>query len=438
MNSTGFITNLEDSLNVDEILAVSILSVPSFLNDSIAKELLELDILSSSNNDLFSKIQCYPIWKRRSENSWIIENDIRNVFLKKLNGNSQSIIESVYKKLEDFRPNLIQSLNTRELKDFYIQISRLSLALPDKQEDGIQLFRSLYDISETYKIHTTSELIYKYLEDGLKIDVDAKELPSYILNALFMKGMYAYNKRKYDEALKYLTPVWQNHDNSILSLKDAGIASHIIGLIWSKKKYRFEEIKEAFDSSIKIRIEVGDQIGLAQTYHSLGNLYSSRKMLPEAEWAYNESLKLDLLNDNQNGVAQVHHSLGNLFSQFSAHFDKAEKNYKKSIPILKSEPDNYGLAQVYHSLANLLAKIPDRFIDASKFYENSIKLGHEVGIKRHLAQVYMNYGIMQMKNNNYPEALKLLTQSLQFEKKDHFRLKISALIDKIKTTLNKT
>lgn len=427
MSQTSFITEIEKSLSNEELLVISMLSIPSVLNNKLALEILDFDKIKSDKEKLLSNVLDYPVWKRLNKGNWVLENSVRIVFQEKLNGSSNVVINHVYNKLSRSFKEHNSEISLTEQKDYEIQLSRLCLSIPNKQEKGINTFRAFYDLAEKFNIKKTSEIINLYFDQSLKINEGDVDFPPYILNALFMKGMYAYKTKNNEDALKYLKLVWELHDNSIDRIRDAAIASHIVGLIWSKDKTNSIKSKKAFLESIKMRETVGDMIGLAQTYHSLGNLYSSQKIIHDAEICFKKSIELDILNENEKGVAQVYHSWANLLSQIPGRYDEAKKYYKKSIEL---DSNNFSLAQVYHSFANLLAKLKDEI--ASEYYIESIKIGRKINNRKHLAQVYMSFGMYKKNTQKFQEALFLLNEALKYERKYEYILKINSLIDEIK------
>jgi tetratricopeptide (TPR) repeat protein len=409
--------------------AVAILSVPSVLTENIAEKLLQHTHEANGNaSKIVSQIKSFPVWMRRSKTTWAIDYKLRKIALKKLNGSSRTVKEEALDILKNFKPDF-DEYSYIESKDFELQIARLGLSIPEEFEQAIGTLRSFFEAAELFKNPEASRVVSAYIDENPDFEKFQKHLSESTLSAFYMRGLYAYRSNDYRTALKYLIPVWKQRVNSYSSIKDAAIASFLVGIIYSKNRSRFKEAEDAYKESLILEKSINNQYGLAQVYHSLGNLYSQDKnRFKEAEEDYQKSLKLlERINDKY-GLAQVYHSLGNLYSQDRKYFEDAEEVYQKSIEIGKQINHTHHLAQVYHNLGNLYSKDRNRFKDAEDSFKNSLTENKKINDRVGLAQVYMNFGKLRISQNQYKEAHNLLTKSLEYEKNNYFRDIIKRLI----------
>jgi tetratricopeptide (TPR) repeat protein len=320
-----------------------------------------------------------------------------------------------------------------ELRDFQLQLARLSLSIPEEQETSMNTLRSVFDTAELFNNHEGLRVVSNYIDENLTLDENKTTYPAYLLSAFYIKGLQAYRTKNNGSALKYLTPVWKNRDSSFNSIKDAGIASHLIGLIYSKNKGMFSEAEYAYKESLKLRVPVNDKYGLAQVYHSLGNLYKDHDKITDAENVYLKSIETGNEINHNHHLAQVYHSLGNLYSKDKNKFKEAESAYLQSLSLLKKLDDKYGLAQVYHSLGNLYSKDRNKFKEAESKYLQSLKLDLANNNNNGLAQVYTSYGKLKCSQRDFKLAKELFEKALKLETSIYFIDMLKKLIKDLPT-----
>ncbi len=462
--------------------AVCALSVSTSLNDEIATQLLKNTSVANGNaRDIIAEVKSLPLTIQRNRNYWSIAPKIREVALQKLNGSKQKYQLEAFKILKSQHIDYSSNAPYIELRDFELQTMRLGLKIPDEQQNAIQKLRSIFEADEEYNNHDNTKVLSLYIDEGITFK-ESEAYPAHILSAYFIRGIHAYRTREndYSTALKYFLPVWKFHDQSYSSKKDAAIASHLIGLIYSKKRYSFndvfntykdsialaEEIKfdfhlghvyhslgnlyskdrakakeaeQVFNRSIDIRIQINDYYGLAQVYHSLGNLYGrNRTTFKEAGQAFKKSIDIRIQINDYYGLAQVYHSFGNLYSKDTTKFKEAESAFIKSISIGETIKDNYTLAQVYHSLGNLYSKDTTKFKEAENALIKSISIGEIIKDKLTLAQVYHSLGnLLSKEKNRFADAENAYKKSLEIEKANNNKYGLAQVYHSLGNLLSK-
>jgi len=401
--------------------AVIVLAIPTSLNESIAEQLLRSTQVTNGNTtEVIRNLKTFPIWVKRTKTSWCIDDEIRDIAIQKLNDSTLETKRKVIEVLKEYETTF-KNQTYLVSRDFQLQLVRLSLGVPEEQQQSIQKLRSFFEAAELFNNHEASRVLSSYIDENLKIDNSQKSYPVYILSAYFIKGIDAYRKREFKVALEYLLPVWKYYDRTnFSSQKDAAIASHFAGLIYAKERSQFKNAEDAFNDSLKISSEINLNYHIAQVYHSIGNLYIKQKKYPAAERAFLQSLELRNPKTDSYGLAQVYHSLGNLYSKDRHRFIEAEDMYRKSLSIELRNNNQYGIAQVFHSLGRLYSKDFYRFKDAEEAFNKSIDHRFLANDFYGLAQTYHSLGILYSKDKSrYEDAEKALFESLQLEKKNN-------------------
>jgi tetratricopeptide (TPR) repeat protein len=131
-------------------------------------------------------------------------------------------------------------------------------------------------------------------------------------------------------------PVW---------IQQLGILAHDRG--------DYEEAERRYHQSLEINERLGNQTGMANSYHNLGILAQNRGDYEEAERRYHQSLEIKEPLGNQTGMANSYHNLGTL-AQNRGDYEEAERRYHQSLEINERLGNQTGMATSYSQLGILL------------------------------------------------------------------------------------
>ena len=350
-------SDIVDTLNVlspDSRESLYVLSVPNLLSDYLAEQMLLSTGKANGNApQLIEELRSYPIWHERTIKTWVIDDDVREYALDKLNGSGNQIRQKVLTTMKEYR-NELEDFSLLDLNDFDLQIARLSLGIEEDRKKGIQKFRQIFDKANKYNQQEIERVIDLYLDEKFPKSISFDQrLPEEVSNAYFMRGLYSYKNNHFRKAVHFLVPVWKNRIESYDSIKDAAISAHLVGLIWTKERTKWKEAEEAFKQSLELLEKINDTQGQGQVYHSLGNLLGrERSRWEEAEEAFKQSLALlEKIND-QKGLSMVNTSYGRLLIN-KEDFNNAKIYLKKAL-------DNETNESYQKGLLNLLKKIENK------------------------------------------------------------------------------
>jgi tetratricopeptide (TPR) repeat protein len=273
--------------------SVQFLSIPTLLYDSLAISILQK--AGIANGDAFKvleEIRSFPIWHERTVGTWCLDQDMRETALARLNGSGKGMRELALDAIKDHEKEF-QGLAPTDMKDYYLQTARLSLALDDRVEAGLRDMRSIFDVANHFGQLETERIVDLYVQEGIGKRFDDKEtMPEYVLSAFFMRAMYAYKTRASITALRLFQIVWRKRGKSLQSLRDAAIAAHLVGLILSKDRARWKEAEDAYKQSLEL--DKDNRHGLAQVYTSLGKFeFFEKKDFENAQRSIESALKYE-------------------------------------------------------------------------------------------------------------------------------------------------
>ncbi len=406
--------------------ALQVLCVPNMLEDSLAESLLQKTGVANGNAPaIIKRLRDFPIWRYRTIRTWAFHDDIREYCIGKLNGSGKEIRKTVLDTLRAKRKEF-EDFAAFNINDYDLQVARLAFTIEEEKPEAIKTVRAIFDLATYFNEPETGRVIDRYLEEDIpETGQTGKSLQPYMLNAFFMRGMYAYKKKNHNKSLRFMIPVWEKRHNTVASRRDAAIAAHIVGLIWSKRRETWKDAERAYKDSLELG--KGERHHQAQVYHSLGNLLSKdRTRWKKAEDAYKESLKLR--SGDSADQAQVYHSLGNLLSKDSNRWKDAEDAYKESLKCGKG--DRHHEAQVYHSLAYLLSKDNNRWDEAEDTYNKSLELNKDNVLDK--VKVCTGFGTFLLRDKkDYSSARKHIEFALEHERDDKYLKQLLSLLEEI-------
>jgi tetratricopeptide (TPR) repeat protein len=209
--------------------------------------------------------------------------------------------------------------------------------------------------------------------------------------------------------------------------KYQGSAFNNLAVIF-KNKGDFETALDYNYKSLKIKEEINDQKGIANTFINIGTVYHIQGNLVKALENYFQCLKIrEELND-QKGIAGIYNNIGAVY-----HYQKDYMNaltfYKKSLSIRAEIGDVLGSASNFSNVGYVYFEQGDsafkegnsifaykKYDEALANYKESLKIYTENSSKSNIGMALNNIGTVYFKKKNYDVALKYFSESVLIKK----------------------
>ncbi len=192
--------------------------------------------------------------------------------------------------------------------------------------------------------------------------------------------------------------------------RDFAALTHNLGIL-AQDQGDYPEARRLYEESLRLREQLGDRAGVAQTLHNLGALAQAQGDYPEARRLYEESLRIKEQLGDRAGVAQTLHNLGAL-AQAQGDYPEARRLYEQSLRIKEQLGDRAGVAQTLHNLG-ALAHAQGDYPEARRLYEESLRLREQLGDRAGVAQTLHQLGILAQDQGDYPQARRLYEQAAE-------------------------
>ena len=383
----------------DTVECLHVLSIPYFLTDDIAIDVIQK--ISNKNNpqEILDVILSFPVKRKRSRKSWSIDDEIRT---ESYRGDKTDLLEKkigIYQLFKNIKSKESEKYLLSELQDFDLQLARLALTIENEkiQEEGLNLLRQQFDNYYRSKNFEFIRIISKYINENVNLDVrNRNSVPKHLLNAFYMLGISAYLGNKKEEAIKYLNPVWKNASDYEQSLWDRAFAAYVVGVIFGKELRKWSDAEKAFQASIKFSLAIDDKALhdlIKQEYQSLQVL--KEKDLQNQLQVLESSVISSLQEDNPRLIQLLFNQAQSIQKEFG--------NSLKLATILSN------LGQIFLSQRNLES--------AKRSYEQALGIQQEFGESREMAISLFNLGQIYLGQGKLEGALKLYDQALSIQQK---------------------
>ncbi|MCB9198071.1 MAG: tetratricopeptide repeat protein [Flavobacteriales bacterium] len=157
-----------------------------------------------------------------------------------------------------------------------------------------------------------------------------------------------------------------------------------------------------YDKSLKLREELGDKEGMANSYNNIGIIHRNQGDLLLALDYYDKSLEiLEELADKK-GMANLYNNIGYIHANHGD-LTLALDYYGKSLKIQEGLGDKRGIAKSYNNIAYIIENQGNKAL-ALDHLDKSLKLYEEIGDKWGMAVSYCNIGDIKMEQGNLVSA----------------------------------
>lgn len=163
--------------------------------------------------------------------------------------------------------------------------------------------------------------------------------------------------------------------------------------------------------SLKIREEIKDNIGTAESFANLAEIYKDLGDIPKALNCHHRSLKIFENINDKNGTAAVLNQIGQIYST-QGEKSRALDCYLRSLKIAEETNNKKAIAHSFNSIG-VIYNDTDELPKALEYYFKSLKIKEEITDKKGMAFTLNNIGVAYKKMQDFPKALKYYQQSLQ-------------------------
>ena len=236
---------------------------------------------------------------------------------------------------------------------------------------GFKLFRRMFRRAHRfYQLRTCALLLQLVGEQVAHLSADDR------LWLRFHQGQLAQASAQWPEALTTFEGLGRGE--LLLSLE--GTLANDIGLLYQAKG-EWERAIEYYERSLAFKEKVGDEYGMAPTFHNLGLVYQYKGKLDKAIEYHERSLAIVEKIGDEHGMSRLFNSLGGVY-QAKGEWERAIEYYERSLAIREKVGDEHGMAFSYHNIAGLYQD-QGRLQEAVPLFQKSVEILERIGDEYH-------------------------------------------------------
>lgn len=303
----------------------------------------------------------------------------------------------------------------------------------------VRIYIELSDVCEESDILKYTEPAIRIAEKNLSdpgIDpLSKKAFQLCLADAWANTGYFIHEKGELGRSLSY-------HLKSLKLRQDIGdkkgLANSLnsIGLIYGERGDVKTEL-DYFGRSLKIQEEIGDKEGAANSLSNIGVICLNQgDTLKSLEYTL-RSLKIQEAIGDKEGVATSLNNIANIYHG-QGKIDEAMENYFRAVKIQKEIGDRGGEATTYNNIGFTYEYYggkanggPD-YAKALEYYGKSLTIREELGEKEGIAFSLHNIGSVYLEQKKYASALPYCMRSLKVSQEIGFPENIRNAADQLK------
>ncbi|WP_317899847.1 tetratricopeptide repeat-containing sensor histidine kinase [Aurantibacillus circumpalustris] len=190
------------------------------------------------------------------------------------------------------------------------------------------------------------------------------------------------------------------------------------GFICQTSKSNSFKALENYRKSLTLREEIGDTLGIAESYNNIGGVYENQGNITKSIEYYHKSLRLNNLLKNNYGIAITLSNVGRIYSQ-QKNEDKALEYFQSSLVKHRESKNEEGEAITYNNIAVVYYKMGDT-LKALYSYEKSLVLQDRLGNKPSKALLLNNIGLIFLNKGNFEKAIFNFNEGLEISEQSAY------------------
>ena len=197
--------------------------------------------------------------------------------------------------------------------------------------------------------------------------------------------------------------------------KSLAIALNNTGYYYNHNKGEILKALEYYHKSLKIKEELGEREGVANSLNNIGAIYRVQGDIPKALEYYHKSLKIQEEIGDKRGEAASSINIGYIYSH---QFDvaRALEYYNRALNIQEELNDKRGLAYSVNNIGAIYEHQGDS-AKALNYFNQALEINKELGDKAGMAYALNNIGGVYDRKKNYDKALKYYHEALIMQEK---------------------
>ena len=256
---------------------------------------------------------------------------------------------------------------------------------------------------EADKNYTTALEIYK--------ELDSK---SGICNAYINIGYNLQSQGKFRQALANYTTAIQILESGTKDKYMLAFVQNNIGAVYNEMG-NYESALSSYLSSVKLREEIGDKAGIAQSNSNIGYVYQKILKFDEALKYYTKALVIDLTINNKRGIAERYNAIANI-KNLQGDNSAALVTYKKALEIFSELDDKKFIAIVLDNLGIIYHNSKNNS-EALKNHSEALKIRRAISDSDGIASTYINIAEIFKEESKFDTARKYYNESVTISKK---------------------
>lgn len=296
--------------------------------------------------------------------------------------------------------------------------SEFSNSTFNEKEELKSIESSLFNLSEHYFYEAEIDKSINAINAALQI-FDEENSPAENIKFMNQKGkVLATNSfitnSGFDEAISILDESVGKSANTQFKQLHADALNNLAFAVYTKRYLTgegdYEEIKSLFESALRIRKEINDKRGTAESLFYLGIIFERLEDVDKALSLYEESNRV---SDNCDCRLEKSYATRHIafVKEREGNYEEAIEYFTESLRLREDIGFKIYLPFSYLALGGAYYEI-EKYDEAIKYLSKAEKAAKEINAKRSIAIIQMSFGDLYMKKGDEELAKQYLNKAL--------------------------
>lgn len=297
-----------------------------------------------------------------------------------------------------------------------------------KLNDTILYARALDNLGLLYRYHQQYDQALALHIKAFELVEEKKTKPLYKMIFANNAGVAGRYNHKYDTAFLYYMKALKIAEEED-DIKNIAISSNGIGNTLSNIPGREDEVLPYFERSLIAHEKMGNDLGVAMNYLSIGDHYTSLGNYKVAHQYLDELLRLNQERNDLFGIAITYEYIGISYLKEGKYLDKAISYFEKSMEKFKALNDAHRQAELITYLGDTYFK-KNKLKKAEEYYSEALTLAKSLNDLNFISANAFKLSQVSEQMNDYKSALSYFKISQTYKdsiKLNEQNVKIEAL-----------
>ena len=185
-----------------------------------------------------------------------------------------------------------------------------------------------------------------------------------------------------------------------------------IGIVYQEQR-QWQQALEAYQRSLELYEQHGQQHEMSSTYHQIGMVYQEQRQWQPALAAYQRALELYEQHGQQHEAGDTHHQIGMVYDD-QQQWQQALDAYQRALKLQEQHGQQHQMGITYHNIGRVYQE-QRQWQQALDAYQRALELKGQHGQQHEMGSTHHQIGIVHQYQRQWQQALAAYQRALELQ-----------------------